>query len=803
MPALERPFSPSPGKDRYRRRWRLALGPLLLALLASLSAGPASGAEYGIVTGRVSLPPGTDPALVTQVSILVEPLDHVASMTYAPSADGTYRVDILFPSVIRFDGPSGAGLAVEYFGGAHRKSQAKVVQPGPDRSGFDVALDVGGTLSGRISVPDGLAPDSWYLTAKNVDDTSDRPDYYSQQYHTRPDATGAYSFRGLPTGRYLVGTVGDGTEYWKDSVSEDGATLVPVTLGRVTTGIDPVVELTTYMSGLSAPQINDVGTSIPVSVNVSTRTYTPTVTGDVEVVDASGRVRGRGGLVAGGATISVDGLAVGRHELVARFLGNSRFAPSQQTISVWVTEPAPLRIDRLVPSAGAATYGDHQDVTIIGTGFRQGTTAFMDGQSLSTEVVSPTQLRVRIGNRGAAGTGSVTVQREWNSPPTSALPYVWTHAVGHTPTRILDSAHATYACADVRKGTSLPLYITGVWVNVTAVDPDGPGYVVVHPGRDWTRPGAPFPEVSGSTVNFERGRDVANSAYVPVSPHNEVCITTAGAPVQVLVDVTGYTVAGSRITPAPSTRVLDTRPGGVGDVDGPVPPRTLHTVQIAGRGGVPADATSVLLNVTVTGPTAPGNLRVFPGRSPVPATSVVNYAPGQDKANSTTVQLVDGAISFWSDTEAPPGASPVHVLLDVGGWTTPGSPLTTVAPARVVDTRGATGVGPIAGPLRARTGYSFSVTEQGTVPADATAVVLHVTAIGPTAPGNLRVFPDDDGTASAPPPGGSVLNYIAGRDIPNQVVVPLPATGRVALYSDTITGVVDVAVDVVGYVRSP
>ena len=52
-------------------------------------------------------------------------------------------------------------------------------------------------------------------------------------------------------------------------------------------------------------------------------------------------------------------------------------------------------------------------------------------------------------------------------------------------------------------------------------------------------------------------------------------------------------------------------------------------------------------------------------------------------------------------------------------------------------------------------------------------------------------------------PHASTLNYVVGRAVPNQVVVPLPANGRVDFYSDMAPGgTVDLAVDVTGYVMA-
>ena len=114
-----------------------------------------------------------------------------------------------------------------------------------------------------------------------------------------------------------------------------------------------------------------------------------------------------------------------------------------------------------------------------------------------------------------------------------------------------------------------------------------------------------------------------------------------------------------------------------------------------------------------------------------------------------------------------------------------------LVPARLMDTRDGTGaprgvVGPGATvPLR--------VTGVGGVPTSGvTAVVLNVTAVGPTAPGHVIVYP-----AGQPRPGVSNLNLTPGLTLPNLVVVKTGTNGVVNLYNNT--GSTDLIADVAGY----
>jgi hypothetical protein len=83
-------------------------------------------------------------------------------------------------------------------------------------------------------------------------------------------------------------------------------------------------------------------------------------------------------------------------------------------------------------------------------------------------------------------------------------------------------------------------------------------------------------------------------------------------------------------------RVLDTRDP-AGPWGGPALAASATRVfTIAGRCNVPPTAKSISVNVTVTQPTAPGHLILFPGGTP-PGVSMINFQPGQTRANNAIV----------------------------------------------------------------------------------------------------------------------------------------------------------------------
>ena len=113
------------------------------------------------------------------------------------------------------------------------------------------------------------------------------------------------------------------------------------------------------------------------------------------------------------------------------------------------------------------------------------------------------------------------------------------------------------------------------------------------------------------------------------------------------------------VTPA---RILDTRfgPGPTGKVG----EGCVISVQVAGVGGLPASGVSaVVLNTTVTGPSAGSYLTLYPSGSSLPLASNLNFSGGQTVPNLVTVKVgSDGKINVYNNKGT------THVVLDVAGW---------------------------------------------------------------------------------------------------------------------------------------
>jgi len=120
------------------------------------------------------------------------------------------------------------------------------------------------------------------------------------------------------------------------------------------------------------------------------------------------------------------------------------------------------------------------------------------------------------------------------------------------------------------------------------------------------------------------------------------------------------------LTPA---RLMDTRPGattidGVSADGGPIAPGDSRTLQVTGRGGVPAAGVSaVVLNITAVGSTTGGFLTVHPTGTARPLASNLNFGPGETIPNLVIAKVsAAGQVTIYNDTGS------TNVIADVAGW---------------------------------------------------------------------------------------------------------------------------------------
>lgn len=142
------------------------------------------------------------------------------------------------------------------------------------------------------------------------------------------------------------------------------------------------------------------------------------------------------------------------------------------------------------------------------------------------------------------------------------------------------------------------------------------------------------------------------------SPTNATIAAGAGTATATIADSLSQIAMGF-YTVAPC-RLVDTR----SPVPSPLVAGAPRTFAVAGSCGIPATARAVSYNVTVTSASASGNVRMFPGGTPPPTTSAVNFRAGQTRANNGIVALgTNGDVGVLL---APAGTT--HVIIDVNGY---------------------------------------------------------------------------------------------------------------------------------------
>ncbi|WP_413601599.1 hypothetical protein [Curtobacterium sp. Curtsp57] len=346
-------------------------------------------------------------------------------------------------------------------------------------------------------------------------------------------------------------------------------------------------------------------------------------------------------------------------------------------------------------------------------------------------------------------------------PPARSLP----DGGRYTPLDTTRAWHGTVRApgtsVELQTLAHLPADATAVVVNVEVEHPTQDGWIRVAPYES---------PAQGATQVFRAGQTVSGLTTVAlrVNVGGMVDVTLSGGSATVYLDVAGsYGPTGSTYDPLPPARIAAPSVG-----TAPV------RVPVAGRGGVPTDATAVALNVEVGSPTAAGYVRVTPaGRDAAVASQ--EFERGRTISNLVIVRLRDGA----AQVKLSAGRATVYV--DVVGAYRPGDDGSVFVPEDPVRV-GTTTVGPTATPVQ--------VTGIGDIPGAASAVAATVEVERTTAAGYVRVTtPGTDAQVATQvfSAGGAqsntVMPAVTGTDTARSIDVRVSA------------GTARVDVDVVGY----
>jgi hypothetical protein len=474
-------------------------------------------------------------------------------------------------------------------------------------------------------------------------------------------------------------------------------------------------------------------------------------------------------------------------------------------------------VSSVAPDNGSQ--GDSRTVTLTGQGLSRGTVLSFGAGVTTTSVVYGGSTRatatLQISSSASVGKRDVTAtttdgqvspacvgcfnitQGSGASPTASSAPSgAGRYVALAAPVRLFDSRGTNQP---YRRGPTVldlsgqvPGTATAAVLNVTVVNGTNNGYVVVYPAGQ-TQPAT-------SNLNFRKATSTsagqqANEVITRLSSDKRFVVdvesgSTPPATVQVIVDVVGFfspsDASGGLMRALTPQRAFDS--GNTSQVK-----RSGETVvDLSSQIGT---ATSVVLNVTVDGPTQPGYLVVYPTGTSRPETSNVNFDRGQTQANEVVSRVANGRVSLTFGGRTPPAG---RLVVDLVGVVDPpaagGAAYVALdAPARVLDTRPASNVGGPAG----RFNGEMTLTVPSSV-SDARAVVLNVTATGASARGFVAAYP-----GGASNPGTSNVNFRPGADQANEVIVGVGPNRTVTLFvGGGANPVSHVIVDVAGYLTS-
>ena len=380
------------------------------------------------------------------------------------------------------------------------------------------------------------------------------------------------------------------------------------------------------------------------------------------------------------------------------------------------------------------------------------------------------------------------------------------------PTRLLDTRTGLGVAqpGKISTGSTISLRVLGrggvptsgvdsVVLNVTVTEPTASSYVTVWPT------GKPRPNTS--SLNMTPGETNPNLVITRVGTNGSVDLFNAFGKTHVIADVVAWSGTNGHLRSLDPERVLDTRTAVGVPGTSPVGPASAIDVQVSGRGGVPDQGVgAVVLNVTVTEPTAPSYVTVWPTGKPRPTASSLNMLPGETNPNLVISRVGDdGLVSLYN------AFGTAHLIADVVGWIPTGGAYVPINPKRILDTRDGTGeYGTMTyfadfttwflRPrqiefrtwLNADDTVQLEVSDTLGVPAGATSVVLNITATAASEQTYVTSWAWGDDR-----PTTSTLNLGPGETVPNLAIVEVGDRGYINLFNKF--GHVDLVVDAVGY----
>jgi hypothetical protein len=388
------------------------------------------------------------------------------------------------------------------------------------------------------------------------------------------------------------------------------------------------------------------------------------------------------------------------------------------------------------------------------------------------------------------------------SAPTTTTPVVTTTTTQPPAVPVLTDGdivaisgrHALTAVRTTTGGTAtfraagngeVPADARSVVLSVTASGVSQRGRLIAHAC------GVKRPPVIG--LRYMPSGDTTSTFVVDIGSQGRVCLNTSVAAV-LDVDVTGYVPRDSAYRSVRPARLFNSSPGyptvfGPSTSTGRVTAGSVVRIPVAGVRGVPANAAGVILTIASSTPVAPGTATVYACGAARPSAVSLQVRGAVASANLAVSDLgTGGAVCLTTSVDT-------HLAVGLLGWFPATGDFAAVVPARVADTRvtGATidGEGRRLGRLAAGSSLRVPIAGRAGVPADASAVTVTVTVVGPRASGDLTVYSCD-----VPRPSVRTLRFSAAKSATTPAVVRL-VDGDMCVSSSSAAHVI---VDVTGWI---
>lgn len=204
----------------------------------------------------------------------------------------------------------------------------------------------------------------------------------------------------------------------------------------------------------------------------------------------------------------------------------------------------------------------------------------------------------------------------------------------------------------------VPSGSAAVAISIVGINPDVNAYITAWPCGT-TRPPA-------VTMNPKKGTTRQNFAIVKLNAAGELCLYTPTR-VDMKVEVMGWFQSTNQqmMVPTTPTRLIDTRDirpqMNLGTNGVRLRPGVVRQITLAGDRGLPADATTLFVNVTIAAPAYNGSIS-FSNCSAAPKVESITYQQMRNVSMGLQVQLSGTGSLCISSTQA------THVIVDVVGW---------------------------------------------------------------------------------------------------------------------------------------